>query len=76
MSSICNKAADKIEQQIAKMSEGVFHIVSEDVKKEQVSAYVEDVGVEEEGCEECVKIFSLNNFGWNHGEIVVNPVCK
>ena len=75
MSEIRNKATDKIKQQIADVAESVFHVVSEDVEKKHVSTYVEDVGVEEQGCEEGVKIFSLKYFVWNHGEIVENPVC-
>ena len=76
MSKIRNKTTDKIKQQKAKMTKSVFNVVSEDVKKEHVSTYMKNVSVKEHGCEEGVKIFPSNNFGWNHSEIVEDPVCK
>lgn len=56
------------------MSEGVFHIVSEDVEKEHVSTNVEDVRMKKNGCKDGVKIFPSNYFGWNHSEVVEEPV--
>ena len=76
MSKIRNDAADKIKQQKTKVSKSIFYVVSEDVEIEHVPAYVKNVSVKEKGCEESVKVFSLNYFGWNHGEIVIDPVCE
>ena len=76
MSKIRNDAADKIKQQKTKMPQKVLYVVSEDVEVEHVPAYVKNVGVKEKGCEEGVKVFSFDYFGWNHGEIVIDPVCE
>lgn len=37
---------------------------------------MKNVGVKKQGCKEGVKVFSLKYFGWNHGEIVIDPVCE
>ena len=76
MCKVRNDAAEEIEQQIAEVTESVFHVVSEDVKEEHVSTDMKNVGVKEDGCEEGVKVFSLKYFVWNHGEIVEKPVYQ
>ena len=58
------------------MADAIFHVVSEDVMKENVSTYMKNVGVKKYGREEGVKIVPLNYFGWNHSEIVEEPVRK
>ena len=76
MSKVRNETADKIKQQKTKVPKSVFYVVSEDVEVEHVAAYVKNVGVKEQGCEEGVEIFSSKYFVWNHGEIVIDPVCE
>jgi hypothetical protein len=76
VSKIRNQTTDKIKQQKMKMPQTILYVVSEDVKVEHVAAYVKNVGVKEQGCEEGVKVFSSDYFGWNHGKTVVNPVCE
>ena len=58
------------------MPQTILYVVSEDVEVEHVPAYVKNVGVKKQGCKEGVKVFSLKYFGWNHGEIVIDPVCE
>jgi len=76
MNKICDETAEEVEEEVREVSEGVFHVVSEDVKKEHVPDYVKNSAVEEDGRNKGVKISSLDYFGWNHGEVVVEPVCK
>jgi hypothetical protein len=57
------------------VSEGIFHVVSENVEEEHVSAYVKHATVEEHGGGKDVKVSSLEYFGWNHCEVVVETVC-
>lgn len=76
MNKICDETADEVEEEVREVSEGIFHVVSENVEKEHVPAYMKNSAVEEDGRNERVKISSLDYFGWDHGEVVVKPVCK
>jgi hypothetical protein len=57
------------------VSEGIFHIVSENVEEEHIPGYMEDVSVEEHGCEEGGKVLSIKYVGWDHREVCVEPIC-
>jgi len=51
---ISRETGDEIKQEIAKVAESVFNIVSENVEEKHVSDNMRDVGVKEHGCKEGV----------------------